>query len=177
MRRSSWPVLASLIALTVTQPDPRAAQPVVKFAIFPSESIVPCFEDIDWMYTGPVERLLAQRRDAELSYSFFAPGSDKTVLPPIGELWTGNVARREPALGPVSAAARRMQVDAVIMAWVRCSDYSDHPPHLYRVDMYVVDAAQVRRYHVDSPRANRSGEAPAKAIDAFFAGRASATEK
>ncbi len=58
--------LAALVALVAPIPISGADQSVVRFGIFPSQSIVPCSEDIDWRYVGPIEKLLAQREDAEL---------------------------------------------------------------------------------------------------------------
>ncbi len=169
-------VLAILVALSIFPPAAQAAQSVVKFAIFPSESIVPCFEDIDWWsYAVPVQKLLDEREDAELTYSFYADGSDKTILPPLRELWTSNVARRKPALDAVRTAARRLAVDAVIMTWIRCSQYAQLPPHLYRVEVYVVDVAQGRMYHARA-LSTWGGQAAAKAIDEFFANRATSSK-
>lgn len=182
-RRAHLPVVMALIALATLAVAPsvsRAEQAVVRFAIFPSRSIVPCFEDIDWRYVGDIERLLANRPDAELAFSYYtrkpqgysfyarAPGSE--ALPPIGQLWTGTVSRGEPALDTVIATARQMDVDAVVMAWIRCNQHSIHPPHLYRVEIYVVDVDSGRVYREES-RADSSGQAAAKAIGQLLTDR------
>ncbi len=165
--------LTALALLVICMPTLRADEGAVKFAIFPSETIVPCLEDVDWLYVVPIEEHLAERADAELGYSYYSRGTDRKVLPPRRDLWSSNVARRQPVLGVVTTAARNLEANIVIMAWIRCSHWTHVPPHLYRIEVYVIDVDRERTCHA-AALSTWAGPAAIAAIEAMLAERGSA---
>jgi hypothetical protein len=141
-----------------------------RIGIFPDERIRSCYHPIGGRVEDGARQVAAARPGVELTYSYYARGADTAALGPEGSLWTGSAAQKEPRVEAVRAAARALEVDAVLMGWYECHDSQFFDDDTYTVYLYLVDVrtGEVRHAAVPVPD---TIEALRELTSALFAAR------
>jgi len=142
----STPAPPAAAAVPSSSPAPAAAPagPARRLAIFPFETIVPCFMPVGKDLRRGAERIVSERGDAEVAWSYYANGVDERDIPPPERLWSDNKARPVPVAAEVGKAARAVGATTVLMAWYFCSQSERILPGSYEVTVFVVDAESGR---------------------------------
>ncbi len=126
----------------------RSAPTSLSFAVFPFQSLAVCHYSVRDEVTDAAEAVIRGHSRAKLGYSFYAADANPNIIPKTHELWSDNVARREPRLDTVRKAGRALGVNGVLMAWYKCSMSQHVSADTYEVDVYLVDVVQDRVFHV-----------------------------
>jgi hypothetical protein len=134
-------------AMPATAPPPAPRRHAL--AIFPFETIVPCYIQVGKDVRRAAQRLVASRADADLTWSYYADGVDESDIPPPERVWSDNRAKPVPVPSAVSQGGRAVGASTVLMAWYFCSQSERMTADTYEVEVFVVD---VESGQVDSVR-------------------------
>jgi len=138
------------------------------FAVFPFESLVLCHYSVGDEVTEAADAVVKKQPRAEIAYSYYAPGADAGRIPKMHELWSDNVARREPRLDIVREAGRRLGVNGVLMTWYKCSHSQHVLADTYEVEVFLIDVNRDQVYRAKE-RFLDADRAISNVFDRFFA--------
>jgi tetratricopeptide (TPR) repeat protein len=152
---------------------PRDQPGARQVAIFPFKTSASC-------YSSPAGRLYTAARgfiDTEpsltLGYSYHAGSRARQVFDEGGKesrVWAGNYVRGEPDVSRVQKMGERLKADAVLMAWIECSDNERIKDDQYPFEVYVFDLVSQKTFqHKD--KLTNVGEGTRKVLEDFVANR------
>ncbi len=129
-----------------------------------------CYHPVGREMLNTVAEKVASKPRSTVTWSFYAEGVNERDIPDMFELWTDNYVEREPRVGVVTDAARRLGVKGVVMAWYKCSNNQYVSDDRYVVDVYLIDVERGATFHSERGYLDVS-KAVVEVFDEFFAAR------
>jgi tetratricopeptide (TPR) repeat protein len=126
---------------------PAAPPSRIAFAVFPFQTLANCHYSVRDEVTEAADSVIRHQPGALLEYSYYEEGADPKLIPAVNELWSENVARRDPELDIVRKAGRELGVNGVLMAWYKCSQSQHVSADTYEVELYLIDINSDQVFH------------------------------
>ena len=160
------PEPSTRVAIAAPAPEPAARR--LAFAVFPFQSIVNCFYPVGDRVISAARQKIRGHGRAELEFSYYDDAPSTTQIPAAKEIWTSNMAHREPVMESVIAAGKRLGVDGALMVWYQCNSNQYLAEDTYNVELYLIDVDGGSAYR-NTGNILDSGRLTGELFDQFFA--------
>ena len=151
-RREQLALLAKSQQLQAEQPaaienaSRAQAQREVRIGLFPHETIRTCFHSVGSRLEEAAKQAASTNTGVRIGYSYYDPGPAPRGLGNDTRVWTGNAVKKTPSMTEVRTVSRALNVDAVLMGWIDCSDSPHVSDYHYQVDVFLVDVLTSKVY-------------------------------
>ena len=135
----------------VAVPEPEVTVPTLsnpsRLAIFPMTTNRACYRPRALEFRQAVERIIQNERRLNLAYSYYWDDAEHTSVGAPTKLWTGGLTGKTPDFEQVYRVGERMQIDGVVMGWLKCSHSDRVDDSSLPFDVWLVDVERREIFH------------------------------